>query len=346
MAAALGVAVALGAGEFGLRVASRSEESVPEREPWGRWGDVPEPVGDCSGDVPQAALGQILRPSTTPDVVFELVASLDTCFRGARLLTDDRGLRIGEGSRREESEAYRVLLVGDSQAFGWGVPYEATVGARLEEAMRDEGAGPVEVLSAAVPGYNAYQEAALLEALASTHEPDCVVVLFTANDLALPFFLLRPETVTEPWSYLLATVRRATGSKRWFHHAESSLINFVTETDLDRVPEAYRHMVGGNAYVEALERMAEVASATGAPLINVASYEDLPGGGERYRSLQKELGVELLELSWPRGRRFQLSDEDPHPNPRGHKRFAGELFDALRVRSVCHPSSIGSAQAS
>lgn len=72
----------------------------------------------------------------------------------------------------------RVLLLGDSLAFGWGVPWSETFGARLAAARPDW-----EVLNAAVSGYATDQELLLLRRLLPERQPDLVLCVFCGNDL-------------------------------------------------------------------------------------------------------------------------------------------------------------------
>lgn len=61
------------------------------------------------------------------------------------------GLR-GEGGARDRS-ALRILALGDSQTFGFGVRDGETYAAVLERLLRERTGRPVEVLNAGVPGY-------------------------------------------------------------------------------------------------------------------------------------------------------------------------------------------------
>lgn len=76
----------------------------------------------------------------------------------------------------------RILVLGDSLAFGFGVAQQASFPARMQAAL-----GPgVEVLNLGVNGYNPYTEAALLADVGVAYQPDLVVVQFCVNDLADP----------------------------------------------------------------------------------------------------------------------------------------------------------------
>src|SRR5262249_3050369 len=84
--------------------------------------------------------GVLLRPS----------ASTRVRSRGGRVTeirTHALGFRGPEWS--PAPGAARVLLVGDSQALGYNIPWEASIAARLERAL----GGGARVLAAAVPSW-------------------------------------------------------------------------------------------------------------------------------------------------------------------------------------------------
>ncbi len=339
-----GVAVALIVGEGSLRL-QRFLWSDGEAAELG-WARMPSPVpyaGDCATQEEQSLLGDILWPTSDLDVVFRLIPNLDTCFKGARLRTNAEALRAERSyDRGRQAGADRILLLGDSQAFGWGVSYGQTVGAQLARELESRGRDRVEVINVAVPGYNTYQQAALLESVGSDYAPDCILVLFTSNDLALPFFLLRDVAVpARNRSLLLARIEQLTGSKRWFRFAAQEHLNYVVETDIERVPEGYRHMVGLDGYRAALRRMTTVAG--GVPVVNSAELSELdPEVASEIVRMQDELGIVHLPLTWTRHRVYQLDPPlDPHPTPAAHRLLASALADALAEQKLCRAAESG-----
>lgn len=92
------------------------------------------------------------------------------------LALNARGFRGPEWPKEKRSP--RVLVLGDSFAFGWGVAWDDTFAARVARERADW-----QVLDAAVSGYATDQELLLLRELLPGLRPDVVVCVFCSNDL-------------------------------------------------------------------------------------------------------------------------------------------------------------------
>ncbi|ANM31465.1 hypothetical protein ABI59_20675 [Acidobacteria bacterium Mor1] len=91
-------------------------------------------------------------------------------FRGIDLLPRDASTR-------------RVLCIGDSYTFGWGVPEEEAYPAQLHETLRASRPElDSQVYNLGVPGYNTVQEFHLLRQQSERYEPDLVILGFVMND--------------------------------------------------------------------------------------------------------------------------------------------------------------------
>ena len=109
--------------------------------------------------------------------------------------------RIGEhglrGETRETAKpagTQRVLVVGDSYAFGLGVSESETVESALAAALNSSGTGPiVDVINSGVPAYHTGQELALLERHGFRLDPDLVVLLYYPNDNIEAAFCFAPS---------------------------------------------------------------------------------------------------------------------------------------------------------
>ena len=113
-------------------------------------------------------------------------------FRGELRRSEFRDtIRIGEfGFRgadpRPLSEpSLRVLVLGDSQAFGFGVADDETMSVQLERLLQARYVGTdVQVMNGGVPGYGTADQLAMLRSRGPILEPDVVVVQFLSiNDL-------------------------------------------------------------------------------------------------------------------------------------------------------------------
>ena len=98
--------------------------------------------------------------------------------------TNSRGFRGGEVEIPKPSGRLRIVALGDSVAFGWGVNDADTFCQQLEQqflARRPD--VDIDVVNLAVPGYATRQEVALLERNLAALQPDVVLLGFYENDL-------------------------------------------------------------------------------------------------------------------------------------------------------------------
>lgn len=94
-----------------------------------------------------------------------------------RIVTDGNGFRVPAPGYEHDvvkpEGAARVLLLGPSFAFGWGVDWEDTFLRRLGDRL----GGDVELLNAGVPALGPVQQLAWFEARGRAYEPDLVLQL-------------------------------------------------------------------------------------------------------------------------------------------------------------------------
>jgi lysophospholipase L1-like esterase len=306
---------------------------------------------DCSRA--SATLGQIVRPSTHSGLVYELKPNVETCYQRARHRTNADGQRarnLEPFLRPKPPGVFRVLLLGDSYAYAQGVEYESSFAAELERRLsaKDRGA-KVEVINSGVPGYNTAQEAAYLAAAGISYQPDCIVILFVANDVGVPYLMLEPR---DPFSlrrsYVLETLLSlAERSDDTSHQippgmfvADDRQIAFVGPGELERIPERYHYMVGMEGYRRALRSIADTAN--GIPVIDVADYADVVNSDASNRSklssFHQELGIHHAFVPTLRDPSLWISHDDMHPNARGHAHLAEQTMAFLEQRRLCLPA--------
>jgi lysophospholipase L1-like esterase len=124
-----------------------------------------------------------------PELFWRLAPSVvlpegDAAFRG--LISNEQGLREDHViPRAKPSGELRLLFVGDSVTFGYGVDRDETFVERVERELAARFPGKkVECINAGVPGYTLFQGARWLELEGWSYEPDLVVLNFGWNDRA------------------------------------------------------------------------------------------------------------------------------------------------------------------
>jgi len=96
-----------------------------------------------------------------------------------------QGLRNREIPFLKPRGTRRILLLGDSVAYGPGVDAEEVFAARLEALLGAAGT-PVDVINAGVPGYTPYNELQFYRSRGHLFDADTVVVVFCVDDVANP----------------------------------------------------------------------------------------------------------------------------------------------------------------
>ncbi|MFT7676276.1 MAG: hypothetical protein ACI8QC_000246 [Planctomycetota bacterium] len=156
--------------------------------------------------VPQSQLTPY-RTARIEGLPAELRPSFETLWQGAQVHINSSGFRGPEFSA-PQPDVLRIALVGDSFAFGSGVEFEDTLGARLELALAERGQ-PALVLNCGVPGYNAGDVATNLETYVLPLEPHVVVYLAFANDTDPPLRYGEIDPTRVPDTYSRFPMRSA-----------------------------------------------------------------------------------------------------------------------------------------
>jgi len=127
-----------------------------------------------------------------PERLVQLVPGAEKAFVVGELQTppfraqvSSQGLRDREYGQKGADE-YRILAIGDSTTFGWGVSEEESFPKQLEALLREHCQGKqISVLNAGTPTFGPWQSLSWLREKAVAFQPDLVVyTLFPVNDVA------------------------------------------------------------------------------------------------------------------------------------------------------------------
>lgn len=333
--------VALVAAEAVLRLAFPVAYRRPvERPPGHVWTDV------------------IHRPSSVPGLTYELRPGAEGDAKDAHVVINSAGMRCHEPVEPKSNQTLRVVVLGDSVAFGFGVAQQDVFTARLEELLRAQPgrARDYEVLDLAVTGYSSREEAAVLEHKALALDPDLIVVAYYLNDPDFgPVNALRMAFHQPEWwerSELLRLLaqkahqwelaRRGGGDYyRWLHAPETD--------EWKSVPEAFArmHALADSRALRVVLAIFPTFALDGKTRTPFRTWDEYAYGAlhaqvRRAAEAEAFTVLDLLDVYRASGKGPQELARDPdHPNALGHalaaealaKLFAerhAELFGAER----------------
>jgi hypothetical protein len=309
-------------------------------------------------------LGDIVQPSRHEGIVYELRPNVRGRFMGQPVLINSQGLHDYEYSRRKEPGTFRIVGVGDSSLFGWGVPFEDSGLKVLERRLNEKSrAQKFEVINFAVPGYNTAMEAETFVQRCLEYAPDLVLLNFNTNDYDVPNFMRRPRDLTTlrrsyvfdlAYSVYEAVMAVEREPPPFDFRNRTTALRQAERLDADpALPNEYRYMVGAKGVVRALERLAAAARERGIPFV-VFAVKAYPGLDPKYvRDEWRDGQRELLERESRRlgfhflntypyfmnylnqhpnanlATVFAVSEIDGHPNTLAHSIDAEAIFDSL-----------------
>ena len=279
------------------------------------------------------------------------------------------GLRGAECSVAKPPGTFRILVLGDSFTFGYGVREEESYAQVLERLLnRQAGATRYEVLNAGVIGFNTFSEWHYLKKTGMAFQPDLVLVGFVAgtymggssgSDLyANLFYQDVPEDVPaveivpnpgffarlKEHLFLYHTARVAYW--KWQAARRRS-----ARSPGPAVPDAQRYAAElEKAWVitrEAFTRLRDLAARGGAQVMvafipiysNIESKE--PDIGDRLEAVGAELQIPVCNLfpllldQTGKGRNlYLLKDDGHHWNAEGHRVAAEAIYDCMVSRGL------------
>ncbi len=160
------------------------------------------------------------RISVNPEIGHEHVPGGHARLMNTDVAINSHGLREREIAPAKPEGTTRILMLGDSITFGWGVEQSEALPAQLERDFKAAGKDNVEVINSGVGNYNTAMEVAYFLEHGAKFQPDIVVLNYFIND-AEP----TPTYSEVPWyarhSYAYAVLGGAwDGFKRRFEGAQ------------------------------------------------------------------------------------------------------------------------------
>ncbi|MBM3773637.1 MAG: SGNH/GDSL hydrolase family protein [Acidobacteria bacterium] len=232
--------------------------------------------------------------------------------------------------------ARRVLVLGDSTAFGHGLPYRHGFAGQLD-ALLERTSPPWQVLNGAVPGYTVYQDWRTFERLLPIVAPQ-VVVLASNNDPEEDLMSDHDRIGATPlfMDLLYRSELYLTLSK---NHKRRML---AQELDAFNRGTALVPRVSIGEFRETLMVFSDTCGRLGIRLVIVSLpvNEPMDEGILEYRRTMKQVGQRPgtdnhfvdIQAEWPSAGRdgMYLPGDTIHPNAAGHAKIARRLKQAMQ----------------
>jgi lysophospholipase L1-like esterase len=269
--------------------------------------------------VPDPVLSYRQAPSTTHR------------YQGVEVRYNEAGLRDGPIAPKADRE-WRVLMLGDSLVFGWGVEQEKTFSAVLERLLAEELHRPVRVINAGVCSYNTVTELAWLRRDGLALQPDLVVLVYVTNDIA---------PIDAVWAR-----KDGAPSERPFTQRAMSLLShswlyeLVDHARRIRTPEGYPGDAGWQASMQALRDLVRETQAHGMGMATFFWAWRLDDVQSQLlaavRSALVPTFVEPIAGWYPDEpvSRWYNSSADHHPNAQAHAVAARRMLESLRAQRL------------
>lgn len=120
-----------------------------------------------------------------PVIFWRQRSNLDVLFHEVKVHTDAWGLRNQKLNLKKKENSLRIICLGPSSTFGWGIENKSTYAYLLKKLIESACIDfqDIEVINAGVIGYSSYQGKVFLKESILQLNPDIIIVSYLINDI-------------------------------------------------------------------------------------------------------------------------------------------------------------------
>lgn len=335
----IGIFLGLIIAELGLRVGKYLTFQNLEKIEFGNRQPINQPNKELK-------LGHIIQISDHHKIIYELIPNSIYKFQDATVKTNSRGFKDKDYPTQKGKHTKRIIGIGDSGMFGWGVEENECYLTQLENKLNQNDSLNFEIINTSVPGYNTVMEVAVLENKIDLTQVDLVIIDFIINDFELPSFIRKkPNFWTLEKSFVLLFfeenfIHSQENRDRWLIDSPSDGHGYF-ESRVEKVPEEYQDMVGQENYVLAMKRLEKLREKYGFDIL-VLSQSPFLKIPKVVTNTCQELNLDFIDFApyWEvykskhPNAQWKLSEDDWHPTAEGHTEVAKVLFEKIMKKWV------------
>ena len=287
-----------------------------------------------------------------------------------RIMSNKEGFRTRQFAPKKEG-VLRIVSLGDSSTFGWGVDPEYTYQSLLERKLAQSRGGAVEVFNLGISGHTTRHGLGVLHHYAWELKPDLLLVSFGGNDAR---FMLQPidqmlaadETFIGGVRWTLLKFKTFKLLRRWMLSASDPFKSLAKSPEVKRslvlavplegykanlktmIAEARRRgvavvLIGVCSPDTYLNGMAEVAQSENVPFVDVKQlFQDHIAALKEGRLYKEEIDYyrniygdeEMAGNSW-----MYVTTDGCHPNRAGTNLVADALVPAVEKALASRPAA-------
>lgn len=269
---------------------------------------------------------------------------------GWEIRTDSNGLRGPEREIPKPAGTRRLMFVGDSVTFGWGVELEDTFVHMIEEELNENSDGVIETINAGHLFHDSTQERGVVEEVGLSYEPDVVFLVFVANDTHPTAQMMKPASKRpvkftdedlkelERRAAVLAQLRKLNETLPYTHRLLSFMYTSYSNAQFKKKPgnedrdpylldRAGIDMdMGWQLSRQAMLEMHEMVTASGAVFVVL----DIT----KHPKVEEFCGENSLLYARITHGEDEMEDirnslADPHANRNGHRQYADKILKVI-----------------
>ena len=259
--------------------------------------------------------------------VYRHKASSEQRYGNVTVTYNEKGLRDRPILSKGEGE-FRILTLGDSIVYGWGVPQDQIFTVRLEQLLQNRLGRMVRVINSGVGGYNTVQEVKYFKQEGITFHPDLVVLTYVENDIEETPSHLISDVDAQIQSFPGLVVR--TLQKLWLYRLVDHVLRYGFHMRDDDRPMPLSGRKGWNDSMSAINELVAVCRAQDIPLmIFYYRFKSDTGNPLLYDVVSHAKGIPVKDVGqWFAGYDIStliISKVDPHPNAAAHRMMAEHM---------------------
>lgn len=254
---------------------------------------------------------------------------------GVEVKINSKGLRDYEYSYEKPPGTYRILVLGNSITFGWGVKFNDIYSKLLEKKLNETSKGvKYEVINTGVCNYQLQQELTFLKKEGLKYNPDLIIYGYFVNDARII-----PKV---PYAFLLRKFY-------FFSYLKSKIIaiksNFNKKTKFDNFYKAFYEdgtleKTKFDNNVSELKRFTKEKNISLVVVLipDMHYLRDYPFENINNYVKEKFAEVKAIDLlpyfdKQRDPKEYWVSFEDPHHNALAHKIIADVIYQELNLQS-------------